>query len=267
MIWDMHMHTAFSGDSTADPESMIKEAIRRQLPGICLTDHLDLDYPDEALDFNLDLPGYYAQIRQLQEDYQDQIQILFGVELGLQPHLTDQLTAVTQDYPFDFVIGSSHLVHGKDPYYPAYYQGRSEQEAYMEYFTSIYENLSLPFTGYDSYGHLDYTVRYGPNKNKDYTYKKYADILDAILERLIQLEIALEVNTAGFKYGLGHPNPTENIIRRYHQLGGRLITIGADGHSPEQIAYDFHKLPELLKSCGFDSYTIFRQRQPEFIKL
>ena len=75
------------------------------------------------------------------------------------------------------------------------------------------------------------------------------------------------MNTAGFKYGLGHPNPTEDVIKRYHELGGRLITIGADGHKPEHIAYDFHKIPDMLKSCGFDSYTIFRQRNPEFIKL
>ena len=266
MIWDMHMHTDFSGDSTATPESMVEEAIRIGLPGICFTDHLDWDYPED-IDFDLDMPTYMRKIHELQEKYRGQIEILFGVELGIQPHLADRLTELTAAYPLDFVIGSSHLVHNKDPYYPKYYQGRPEEEAYREYFESIYENLSLSFTDFDSYGHLDYTVRYGPNKNQFYTYEKYADILDAILEKLIKMEIAMEVNTAGFKYGLGHPNPTEDVIKRYRQLGGELITIGADGHKPEHIAYDFHKIPELLKSCGFDSYTIFKKRQPVFIKL
>lgn len=266
MLWDMHMHTHFSGDSTADPESMVKEAIRLGLPGICFTDHLDWDYPED-IDFDLDMPTYQRCIADLKDRYKDRITILFGVELGIQPHLSDRLTELTQAYPFDFIIGSSHLVHNKDPYYPAFYEGRPEKEAYHEYFESILENLNLPFTDYDSYGHIDYTVRYGPNKNQFYTYEAYADILDAILEALIRKEIALEVNTAGFKYGLGHPNPTEDVIRRYHQLGGRLLTIGADGHKPEHIAYDFDKIPALLKDCGFDSYTIYRQRKPEFLPL
>lgn len=266
MKWDIHMHTNFSGDSTATPESMVEGAIKKGLSGICFTDHLDWDYPED-IDFDLDVPTYMIKIRQLQETYKEQIQILFGVELGIQAHLSDRLSDLTKAFPFDFVIGSSHLVHNKDPYYPRFYEGRPEEIAYREYFESILENLSLTFTDFDSYGHLDYTVRYGPNKNLYYTYEKYADILDAILEKLIAMEIALEINTAGFKYGLGHPNPTEAIIKRYRQLGGKLITIGADAHKPEHIAYDFHKLPDLLKACGFDAYTIFKNRKPEFISI
>lgn len=258
------MHTDFSGDSTATPESMVEGAIEKGLSGICFTDHLDYDYPED-IDFDLNLPAYWEKINELQNRYQHQIAILFGVELGIQSHLSERLDMVTHAYPFDYVIGSSHLVHNKDPYYPRFYEGRPEEEAYREYFESIYENLHLSFRDFDSYGHLDYTVRYGPNKNQFYNYETYADILDAILERLIKTDIALEVNTAGFKYGLGHPNPTEAIIRRYKELGGKLITIGADAHKPEHIAYDFYKMPELLKSCGFDEYVIFKNRTPEFI--
>ena len=30
----------------------------------------------------------------------------------------------------------------------------------------------------------------------------------------------IEINTGGFKYGLGHPNPCEDILKRYRSLGG-----------------------------------------------
>ena len=46
MYWDTHMHCRFSGDSTADPESMILSAIAKNLNGICFTDHIDYDYPE-----------------------------------------------------------------------------------------------------------------------------------------------------------------------------------------------------------------------------
>ena len=266
MIWDSHMHTNFSGDSDALPESMIEQAIHLGLPGICITDHLDYDYPDDPDLFLIDLPKYSKKISELKEQYQDRIPIHFGIELGLQPHLSEKLQTITASMSFDFVIGSSHVVHGIDPYYPYYYEGRPEKEAYEEYFSSILENLEA-FSDFDAYGHIDYVVRYGPDKNKNYNYAAYAEVLDEILKMLIRMDKALEVNTAGFKYGLGHPNPCEEIISRYLELGGRLLTIGADGHAPEQIAWDCDKIPALLKSCGFDSYTVYKKRKPVFLPL
>ena len=53
MLWDTHMHTHFSGDSDADPTKMARAAIARNLDGICITDHLDYDYPDDPDLFNI----------------------------------------------------------------------------------------------------------------------------------------------------------------------------------------------------------------------
>ena len=266
MLWDTHMHCHFSGDSESSPESMIQEAITRGLPGICFTDHLDYDYKEEPGLFDLDFESYHAKIHELKEQYKNSISILFGIEIGLQPHLVADNRKITDTYPFDFVIGSSHVVHGIDPYYPRYYDNRSEQEAYMEYFTSILENIQSG-ADYDVYGHLDYVVRYGPNKNNFYSYDSYREIIDEILKQIIAHGKGIEINTAGFKYGLGHPNPTEDILHRYHELGGEIITIGADGHKPEHIAYDFHRVPEILKNAGFTYYTVFQNRTPNFIPI
>ena len=261
MLWDQHMHCNFSGDSTASPESMIDKAIELGLSGVCFTDHLDFDYREEPGLFDLELDKYYDSIQKLKQQYSDRIKIHYGIELGLQPHVVKENLAVTDKYPFDFVIGSSHVFHHIDPYYPEYYKGKTEDEAYLEYFESILENLNTD-VDFDVYGHIDYVVRYGPNKNKFYSYKKFADIIDEILKKIICTGHGIEINTAGFKYGLGHPNPTEDIIKRYSELGGEIITIGSDGHKPEHLAYDFNKIPALLNSCGFDYYTVFEDRKP-----
>ena len=44
-----------------------------------------------------------------------EIQIRRGIELGLQPHLAGFYEELTNQYPFDFVIGSVHVVHGWIP--------------------------------------------------------------------------------------------------------------------------------------------------------
>lgn len=266
MLWDAHMHCCFSGDSEAEPVDMINSSIKKGLAGICFTDHLDYDYKEEPGLFDLDLESYFNRITQLQNEYEALLPINFGIELGLQPSVVKRNLAVTQKYPFDFVIGSSHVVHGIDPYYDSFYNGKTEDEAYLEYFESILENIATA-ADFDVYGHIDYVVRYGPNKNKFYSYSKFADVIDEILRQLILKGKGIELNTAGFKYGLGHPNPTEEILTRYRQLGGEIITVGADGHKPEHVAYDFEKVPQILKECGFDYYTVFKQRKPTFIKL
>lgn len=264
MLWDTHMHTHFSGDSDADPAAMAQAAIAKNLAGICITDHLDYDYPDEPGLFDLDLEKYKIGIQQLQNLFFKTLPIRFGIEIGLQPHLAQKHHDLLQTEDFDFVIGSSHVVHGIDPYYPAYYEGRTEAAAYREYFESVLENITA-FDEFDVYGHIDYVVRYGPNKNADYTYEKYKDIIDEILRQLIARGKGIELNMAGFKYGLGHPNPTEEILHRYRELGGEIITVGADGHAPDQIAWDFKKVPGILKAAGFDYFTVFTKRKPEFI--
>nr|MBP9974025.1 histidinol-phosphatase HisJ family protein [Agathobacter sp.] len=214
-MWDQHMHCMFSGDSDADPVLMIKSAINKGLDGICFTDHLDYDYKEEPGLFDLDIAAYEKRIKRLAIALKEKgcpVNIHWGIEIGLQPHITDKNNEVTKKYPFDLVIGSSHVVNGIDPYYPVFYKGKTEHEAYTEYFESILDNLHSG-ADFDVYGHIDYVVRYGPDKNKYYSYEKYADIIDAILKEIISQGKGIELNTAGFKYGLGHPNPTEDVLK------------------------------------------------------
>ena len=114
-IADCHMHSFFSSDSEAPTEEMVKRAVELGLPAICLTDHYDMDY--STGEFQLDTPAYAAKIRELQEKYHDRIDIRFGVELGLQLHLKERMEEYVNAWPFDYVIGSMHVIDGKDPYY------------------------------------------------------------------------------------------------------------------------------------------------------
>lgn len=263
---DCHLHSSFSSDSDTPMDLMIQEAIRLQIPSMCFTEHMDLDFPPGGLPFLVDIPAYKKTFHEMKKKYEGQIELLFGLELGLQPHLSAEIPRLAHSGNFDFLIGSTHVVDRMDPYEDIYFQGRTEHESYLRYFQVLLENLKT-FSCFDSCGHIDYVVRYGPNKNRDYSYAAYQEILDEILKTLIEKHIALECNTAGFKYGLGHPNPTEDVLRRYRELGGELITLGSDAHRPEHLAYNFKQTGEILKDCGYKYYTVFRKRQPVFCKL
>lgn len=268
MRCDFHVHTAFSADSSVSPEAMIETALQKKLDILCITDHQDFDFPykDSGLSFDLDLDAYEKKIRALQENYKEKIDLRFGVELGLETHLTKQLSAFVHAKPFDFVIGSIHLVHRADPWYPEYFAGRREEDAFMEYFEYLLSNIKI-FHDFDVLGHLDYIIRYAPHKNQFYSYDAFRDIIDAILEELIQNGIGLELNTGSIKSGLDAPNPCREVLVRYRELGGEIITLGSDAHKTEYLAYHLEEMQELLRDCGFRYFTAFKDRKPEMIPL
>ena len=265
-LYDTHMHSHFSGDSEANPMEIAQKACELGLKGICFTDHLDIDYKETPGMFDLDIPAYQKGIADVKKEFADKLDICWGIELGLQPYLASQNNKVILENEFDFVIGSTHLVKQVDIYYPSYYEGRSEEACIREYFDETLKNVQSN-VAFDVYGHLDFIVRYSPNKNKFYSYEKYSDLIDEILRTLIAKGKGIELNTAGLKYRLGHAHPTMDTLKRYKELGGEIITLGSDGHAPEQIAWDFVKVPEILKEAGFEYFTVFKERKPSFVKL
>lgn len=266
MKTDFHMHTSFSSDAEIEPKKMVEQAIKLGLDTICITDHFDKDYPLNENEFQLDVDTYFAELKKLQEKYKDRIDVRIGVELGLQPHLGEFYQGLVNKYPFDFVIGSVHVIDRQDPYHGTFFEGRTDEEAYRQTFEETLINIknSLDF---DVLGHIDYVVRYGKTKAENYSYRKYSDIIDEILKYLIIHGKGIELNTAGYKYGLGFCHPHPDIIKRYRELGGEIITIGSDGHKPEHVAYDFYKVAGILKACGFKMYTEFKKREPIFREL
>lgn len=272
IIADSHVHSEFSSDSQAPMEQMIDRAIELGLKKLYFTDHMDYDYPPISdLDFLFNEKDYFDKIKGLKEKYANQIKLFVGIELGLQPHLSDRLTSLVNSNSFDFVIGSTHVVNHEDPYFPQYWERKSKQEGIRSYFETIIENCKS-FQGFHIYGHIDYIIRYVPGQSKalvkeDYRYSDYSDVLDEALKTIISFGKGIEINTAGLKYGLGYPHPKLEIIKRYKDLGGELITIGSDAHRPEHLCYDFHLIPDFLKSAGFRYYATFEGGKAIYEKL
>lgn len=266
MKTDVHMHTSFSYDSEAAPEEMVQGAIEKGLEVICFTDHYDKDYNYEGRECIFDLDKYFKTMKDLQDRYKDRLDIRIGVELGLMPHLGPEFYEITSRYPFDFVIGSVHVVQGMDPAMGTIFEKCRDEEVYRMTFRETLKDIQN-IKDFDVLGHVDYVVRYSKGDIEEYSYRKYADEIDAVMKELIIRGKGIEVNMAGLKYGLPFAHPHPDILKRYRELGGEIVTVGADGHKPEHIAYHFHLADDLLKSCGFKYYTEFKGRKPIFKQL
>lgn len=265
MLSDFHLHTCFSGDSDTPVRDQIHQALCLGMKEICFTDHYDYDVISDV-DFTFDIPAYFSYMRRMKEEFSGKIDIRIGIELGLQLHAKKEIAGLVQDQPFDFIIGSNHFIDGMDVYYPAYFEGHDEDERYRHYFEQSFLRLKA-MDCYHVAGHLDYVVRYGPNRNLAYSLERYQDSIDPILKLLIEKGKGLECNTGGYHYGLGHPNPCESVLKRYRQLGGEILTLGSDAHTPDRMGYEFERARQVLLDCGFRYYTVFREQKPVFLPL
>ena len=80
-----------------------------------------------------------------------------------------------------------------------------------------------------------------------------------------------------FKFPVSRALPRKNshyycftlpdVLKRYKELGGEILTVGSDAHLLEHLAYDFDRVKGYLEACGFKYYTEFRQRKPYFCAL
>lgn len=271
--YDSHVHTSFSTDSDTPMEDMVRQGIRNGLKGIVFTDHMDFNFPlkyrwdtsSGMPPFLFSLPDYHSCVRELKRKYKNDIQIFFGVEMGLKMDARTENHALCLTDWLDYTIGSVHLVDNIDPYYPEYWNTYEEEKGISRYFEVTLENLKgLENTKIDTLGHLDYIVRYSPSGYVLYSYRKFADIIDEILRCLIERGISLEINTSGYKNGGTMPNPNEEILCRYQELGGEMITFGSDAHMTEYLASHFQEAEKIARNAGFEYYTTFVKHKPTF---
>lgn len=266
MIADFHIHTCFSGDSEADVDKVIQSAIEKGMKYMAITDHNDYEYENGT--FELDTEKYFEYMSKKKIEYRNDISLSVGIECGLEPKFYDRINKLVSSYDFDFVIGSSHVINGRDPYYKEYFENRPVHDAMVEYLMSIEENVDM-FDSFDVYGHLDYMMRYAPisAEEKRYNYEEYAELFDKILAKLIKKGKGIEINTSPLKSGLYDTNPNIQVIKRYAELGGTIITVGSDAHKPEHVGHSFDVAEAMLKEAGLTYFNVFENRTHKNIAL
>ena len=263
---DYHTHTELSLDSMAAMEDQVKQAITLGFDEMVITDHHESLATDKEFFLQTDLSEYIEHFNTIKEKYKDKIKLKLGAEIGYESRGREVLGQFVQDNPFEFVICSLHSLEGEDFYFGSFFKGKPKKQAYTEYFMSLKDCID-EFQNFDVLGHLDFICRYGDYSNFELKYLDYKDVIDDILKTLIKDGKGIELNSSGLRYGVGHMHPRLDILKSYKQLGGKIITIGSDAHTPRDIGADHDQARALLKEAGFEYFTTFNKRQPEFRKL
>lgn len=106
-----------------------------------------------------------------------------------------------------------------------------------------------------------FTPLYGPFQEKNYSYKAFEEIIDSILIALIKKGKGIELNTSGMRGELGILFPKEEVLQRYRDLGGKIITLGSDSHFNAHYYAGILEGMDHLKSLGFNEISSFTKRK------
>lgn len=257
ILTDMHTHSAFSSDGKAPLDDMIEAAKRLKVRYYGVSEHFDTDSVSSKIFSLTDIPAYFAAARSLQkrEDGAD-FTLLIGGEYGFSPEpaACAGLCDVSERFSPDFVVNSVHVVDGHDCYFPAYFEGKDKRAAYSAYLGRVRESLDAPYY-YDIVGHIGYVSRNAPYADKKLRYEEYADLYDDILRTIVSKGKILEVNSSA-RGAESEFLPDTDVLRRYFELGGRLVSFGSDAHEPRRIAEKRGLVAAALKEIGFTCISV-----------
>ncbi len=251
-MFDSHIHTAMSFDSEMEAEQAIESLKKNKLGGV-FTEHYDFGYP-EPDKFVFDPDDFFQRYAAHRSDT-----LLMGVEVGMAAGFSSEAAALTKKHPFDYVIGSIHVVEGMDIYYPEFYEGRSKLETYSAYLHAM-ELCIGEYTDIDALGHIDYIARYAPYENPEIWLEgELKSAIDRVLKAVIEKDWALEFNTRRIRSEKDF-DAVLPIYQRFYELGGRHFTVGSDAHGPDAIGWKCREAVTRLSAIGLVP-VIFKDRK------
>jgi histidinol-phosphatase (PHP family) len=186
--------------------------------------------------------------------------VLCGIEFGYSKAASLQYKKLADEYPFDYIINSVHTLPGRgDSYYPAFFDGKTIRQSYLDYFNAVLASVKADFD-YQIIGHIGYVSRYCKGENSKIRYCDYSEIFDEILKEIINRDKCLEINTSSANAGSDFL-PDCDVVEQYLKLGGKKLSFASDAHKACDYLRKESIVKKYLKSIGIDKLCYYENRK------
>ena len=268
VLADVHLHSQNSHDSQCPVADMARAQTARGVSVMAVTDHCDVGFSGIPELSNIEASFAEAQRTGAQVK---ELQILTGVEIGgsfMRPELAE---VVAKHLPYDVIVGSVHSIVDPITQKPLGLHGAKEfsEENMYEYMGAYYDcmRILIDVLDCDILAHMTYPIRYLTGR---FGYKvdleRLRDRIDDILQAIIRKGIALEINTSSYDL-LNDTMPGRELVQRYYDMGGYLVTLGSDAHAADKAAKAFDEAVAMLKEIGFENIYYYKDRKALQCKL
>lgn len=269
---DNHSHSACSFDGESPMSAMCERALELGLYYYTVTDHCECNEYKYASDYKgIGYSGVvrkaYGEMEQCREQFPS-LRLLKGIELGQPVQNPEAARDALAGREYDCVIGSVHNIRGEKDFFHLGEEPMNQERMdslLNRYFDEILEMLE--WGGFDTLAHITYPLRYLAPPGSTPSFDRYGSRVDAVLEALIRAGKGLELNTSRLLRKDAPRLPDAELFARYRELGGRLVTIGADAHCTENLAQGIDEGLDLLQQAGFTEFAVFVGRSPVMLSI
>lgn len=258
-IFDQHVHTNFSFDSTEKIENYLKVAGNND---IVTTEHND--FSDPTLKFRdnlLNYEEYSKKIDELNKRYGNRF--YKGIEIGFLKEKEEDILSYLKGKEFSLKLLSIHQ-NGEYDYMHIGNREINIRNHIEEYYTLMIEALESKISP-NVLAHFEYGVRNIEISvsDMDSFAEKY---LDKVIDLLIKNDIALELNTKSM-YLYGKAPLYKYMIGKSVERGLKLFSLGSDAHDISKYAYEFDNAGRLLMSFGINEISFFKGNKIQMQRL
>jgi len=234
-------------------------AVERGLAELAITDHVDFDPAAPAYAFST-FEERERDVREAAARWAEHgLAVRFGVEVTYERRYEADIRDWLRRHPHDFTIGSVHSAAGSNyelENVPAFIAGKTLAEIVAPYFDEV---VAAARSGlFDSLGHLDVVKRWLVPWVMPEQLAAAPELYEPVLLALVESGTALEVNASGLRQLPRETYPTEAVVTRYLELGGRHVTIGSDTHRMAWFAYGLGEAYRLAASVGVSELAFRR---------
>ncbi len=263
-IYDTHTHSVNSFDAKDSCIKLCEGAVEKGARGIAITDHLDID--GNGLDIRGFTTNQFMQCEIAKDIFKHKLEVFSGIELGQGIYRKEESEKVLNTFNYDFILGSIHNLENVEDFYYMDFRKEDIKQRLTDYFNSVLELAKWDKT--DSIAHLTYPLRYIKGKyGIDFDLSDFNDTINEIFEVLIKNHKALELNVSSLFNYQYDTMPNISLIKRFHDMGGKYITVGSDAHSFDKVAHGIDRGYELLLEAGIKHVTVYRKREPFLIEI
>lgn len=283
--WFVSLHGGHSGefcDHAEDRlEQLIQQAIVLEMPTYGLTEHAPRLEPqhvyeeEKALGWDITyLVGlfarYAAEAKRLQAAYGDRIEILVGFEAEVIPEgrYVEVMRGLRDEFAFDYFVGSVHWVDGiiidytRERFDQAVEaQGGLERLA-LRYYDIVAEMVAALRP--EVVGHLDLVRRHGGSDPALET-PAVRDRVRAVLALMKEHDAILDINTAGYRKGLGTPYPAPWLLETARDLGVACC-FGDDAHRISEVGAGIVEARAYLLAHGIGEVSVLAREAAGLVR-
>ncbi len=273
LLCDMHTHTRLSSDADQSKDnntlSLCESAWAKGIKHIAVTEHFDI-IPDPGA-ITCDFEQSKNEVLEAKERYKGRLDVMLGTELAHMNRTECQEAGnkVLSDKELDFVIGSFHILSDGTDYYTMDFSQYSDAELLRSLDSYLEELHTIAKTcDFDSLAHATYPLRYYHMHGRlgIVDMKIYNEAYAEIFKTLIKREKCLEINSSTLRGEYGEPLPCYNLVKLYADMGGKMFTLGSDGHHYSLVGTKIYEVQEYLINIGIKGIYTYHKRNPEFQK-